>query len=55
MILSIWTDILDKLNEAGDVVKNFFLENSRHTVLWLAIIIIGLVAFSIVFKALNKD
>lgn len=55
MILSIWSDIWDKLNELGESVKDFFIENSRNPILWVGIILIGLIIFEVVFKKLSKD
>lgn len=55
MVLSIWSNIIDKLTEIANNVKDFFLENSRNPFLWVIIIIIVLVIFEYVFKSLNKD
>jgi len=55
MYLAIWNDIWNKLNEIGEGVKNFFLDNGRNPILWIGIIIIGLVLFEFVYKKLSKD
>jgi len=55
MILNIFNNIWDKLNEWGNGIKDFFLENSRQPFLWLIIIVIGLIVFEFVYKNLHKD
>lgn len=55
MLLSIWTDIGNKINEIALEVKDFFLENSRNPFLWVVIVIFVLIMFEFVYKKLNKD
>ena len=55
MILSIWTNIWDKLNEWAANFKEFIIENSRNPFMWVIIIIIALIIFEFVFKKLSKD
>ena len=55
MYLAIWNDIWNKLNDLGELVKNFFIGNERNPILWVGIIIIGLVIFEVVYKKLHKD
>lgn len=55
MILSIWTNIGDKLNEWASNIKDFFIEQSRNPFLWVIIIIITLVVFEYVYKKLHRD
>ena len=55
MILSIWTDIWNKLNEWAENFKEFIVENSRNPFIWVIIIVVALIIFEVVFKKLNKD
>lgn len=47
--------IMDKINEIGNNIKNFFLENSHNPFLWIGIILVGLLIFELVYKSLHKD
>lgn len=55
MILSIWTNIWDKLNEWANSFKEFIVEQSRNPFLWVIIIVIGLIIFEFVYKKLHRD
>ena len=55
MLLSIWTEIGDFFVELGEDIKDFFLEHSRNPFLWIAIIVVGMIIFELVYKALHKD
>ena len=55
MLLSIWTEIGDFFVELGNDIKDFFLEHSRNPFLWIAIIVVGMIIFELVYKALHKD
>lgn len=55
MFLSIWTDIGNFFVELGNDIKDFFIENSRNPLLWIAIIVVGLLIFEFVYKALHRD
>lgn len=51
MYFSIWESINNFLID----VKDFFIENSRNPFLWVSIILLGLLIFEFVFRALHKD
>ena len=55
MVLSIWSNIWNKLNEWAEAFKNFIIEQSRNPFLWVIIIIIGLLVFEYLYKKLHKD
>ena len=55
MILSIWTNIGNKIGEFGNEIKEFFLENNRNPILWVGLFLIGLLIFELTYKALQKD
>lgn len=55
MTLSIWSNISEAVTDFLQNVKEFFIQNSRNPFLWIAIIIIGLIVFETVWKALNND
>lgn len=50
-----YLSILDSINEFLKDVKDFFVENSRNPFLWVAIILVALLIFEVVFRALHKD
>lgn len=51
----IFEPIVTWFNEFFEPVKEFFVNNSRNPFLWVGIIVLGLLVFEIVYKALNKD
>ena len=55
MILSIWSNIGNKITEFANSVKDFFLENSRSPFLWVGILIVGLIIFEYVYRKLSGD
>ena len=55
MFLSIWTDIENWFGEITRDIKDFFVEHSRNPFLWIIIILIGLLIFESVYRALHKD
>ena len=54
-MLSIWANIGNFFVQLGEDIKNFFIEHGRNPFLWIAIILVGLLIFEYVYKALNKD
>ncbi len=55
MFLSIWNDIGNFFVELANDIRDFFVENSRNPFLWVGIIIVGLLIFETVYKALHRD
>ncbi len=55
MLLNIWNDIGNWFAESFENIKDFFMENSRNPLLWIAIIIVGLLIFEMVYHALHRD
>lgn len=55
MFLNIWNDIGDFFVELGNDIKDFFIEHSRNPFLWIAILVVGILIFEFVYKALHKD
>ena len=41
--------------ELANDIRDFFVENSRNPFLWVGIIIVGLLIFETVYKALHRD
>ena len=55
MNLNIFTDFADWFYEVTEPVKDFFITNARNPFLWVAIIIVVLVIFEVVYKKLHRD
>lgn len=55
MYLNIWTKISNWFIEFFENIKEFVLENSRNPILWVGFVLIGLLVFEFVYKALSKD
>lgn len=47
--------IMININDLADRIKDFFIKNSSNPFLWIGIIIVALVIFSIVYQSLNKN
>lgn len=48
-------NILDKIAEWMEPIKNFMIENKNNPILMLALLGIGLLIFSLVYRALQKE
>ena len=55
MFLSIWSEIGDFFIELANDIKDFFIEHSRNPFLWIGILVLGIVIFEFVYKALHRD
>lgn len=45
--------ITDTIKEIPENVKQFFI-NNNHSVVWIVLFFVGVILFTIVYKALNK-
>ena len=51
----IMLNIVDKLNEWIEPFKNFVMKYHDNPMMWLAFVLIGIFAFSVVFGALHRN
>ena len=52
---NLWKNINDWFVDITKNIQGFFLENSRNPFLWIIIILLGLLIFEWVYRALHKD
>ena len=55
MWVNLWKSVNSWFVEFTKNIKDFFVENSRNPFLWVGIILIGLLIFETVYKALHRD
>lgn len=55
MWTNLWNNINTWFNDITSDIKAFFIDNCRNPILWIAIIVIGLLIFEAVYKALHRD
>ncbi len=55
MWTNLWNNINTWFNDITSDIKEFFIENCRNPILWIAIIVIGLLIFEWVYKSLHRD
>ena len=55
MWANLWNNINTWFNDITKDFKDFIIANTRNPILWIAIIIIGLLVFEWVYKALHRD